>query len=208
MRRILDNAQRVVRGEAQRIPDGTWTRGPLLRREAARRPADATACRSTCTSAATGCTIDNKGTDPQAEGPIGFVFTSFAGVVLGVVSRHDALRAACSRSAARSARSTSTRCPALLTCVDYPAAVSGGVMSIAQPHERADERRQPDAGVRSGAASSDIVGARPECPLLVLAGTNDRGELLRHGAHGRRRDGLGRAPTRTASTPAAWPGPR
>jgi N-methylhydantoinase B len=63
--------------------------------------------------------------------------------------------------------------PGLLTCCDYPAAVSGGVMNILT-HMNAlmvifSRMLACDPDVKG-----DLIGAGPEWPLLVLAGTDDR----------------------------------
>jgi N-methylhydantoinase B len=175
MRRILDNAQRSFAEKLSRIPDGTWSE---VRYFDERLPGDRTTHRMQVNVIKRGdqLTIDNVGTDEQAEGPNGFVFTGFSGSVLGVVSVTMLAEQMFSIGGAERQIDFDPT-PGLLTCCDYPAAVSGGVMNILC-HMNALMNVFSRMLACTTEYKKDLIGAGPEWPLLVLAGTNDRGEFF------------------------------
>jgi len=175
MKRILDNAQRAFAEKLERIPDGTWSE---VRYFDERLPGDRTTHRMQVNVTKRGdqLTIDNEGTDEQAEGPNGFVFTGFSGSVLGVVSVTMLAEQMFSIGGAERQIDFDPT-PGLLTCCDYPAAVSGGVMNILC-HMNALMNVFSRMLACTPEHKKDLIGAGPEWPLLVLAGTNDRDEFF------------------------------
>lgn len=175
MKRILDNAQRAFAEKLGNIPDGTWSE---VRYFDERLPGDRTTHRMQVNVTKRGdqLTIDNEGTDEQDEGPNGFVFTGFSGSVLGVVSVTMLAEQMFSIGGAERQIDFDPT-PGLLTCCDYPAAVSGGVMNILC-HMNALMNVFSRMLACVPEYKQDLIGAGPEWPLLVLAGTNDRGEFF------------------------------
>ncbi|MGE4425223.1 MAG: hydantoinase B/oxoprolinase family protein [Solirubrobacteraceae bacterium] len=171
MRRILDNAQRAFAQKLERIPDGTWSE---VRYFDEKLPGDRTTHRMQVNVTKTGdrIRVTNEGTEAQDQGPNGFVFTGFAGSVMGVIAVTMLTEQTFSLGGAERQIDFDPT-PGLLTCCDYPAAVSGGVMNILCHMDALMVvfgrmlATDPDQ-------KQDIVGAGPEWPLLVLAGTDDR----------------------------------
>jgi N-methylhydantoinase B len=128
MRRIVTNAQEAFRERLLRIPDGTWSQVRYLDEKL---PGDRGSYRIQVNLTKTGdrLRVDNQGTAPQLEGPLGFPFVGFAGSTLGpiaVTMLYDQLFAI--GGAERQIDYDPQ--PGLLTCIDYPAATSFGVCSI------------------------------------------------------------------------------
>lgn len=172
MRRIIENAQRSFREKLQRIPDGTWSE---VRWVDEKMPGDRNTYRTKISVRKEGdrLFVDNDGTDDQQEGPIGITYSSLSGAVLAtlsVVLLYDHLFALA--GADRQVQLDPT--PGTITCVDYPAAVSGGVVTIPNTMG-ALFIILGRMVVTDPELELDSVGAQTECPLLVLAGTNDRG---------------------------------
>ncbi len=175
MKRILDNAQRAFAEKLRKIPDGKWSE---VRYFDEKLPGDRTTHRMQVNVTKHGdtLTIDNEGTDEQAEGPNGFVFTGFAGSVMGVVAVTMLYEQMFSiGGATRQIDFAPT--PGLLTCCDYPAAVSGGVMNILC-HQNALMNVISRMLSCDPELKKDVIGAGPEWPLLVFAGTDDRGNYF------------------------------
>jgi len=171
MKRILDNAQRTFAEKLERIPDGTWSE---VRWFDEKLPGDRGTHRMQVNITKTGgrLRIDNRGTEEQAEGPNGFTFTGFAGALMGVISVTMLADQMFSIGGAERQIDFDPT-PGLLSCCDYPAAVSGGVMNILT-HMNAlmvifSRMLACDPDVKK-----DLIGAGPEWPLLVLAGSDDR----------------------------------
>lgn len=175
MRRILDNAQQSFSEKLERIPDGTWSD---VRYVDEKMPGDRSSYRVQVNVTKRGdrLAIDNHGTDPQQEGPIGFTFLSFSGAVLGMIGvtmLYEQLFAV--GGASRQIDYDLT--PGTLSCVDYPASVSGGVMSIVNCINSLtliySRMLACDPELKD-----DVLGSQTEWPNLVLSGINDRGETV------------------------------
>lgn len=129
MRKILNVAQSSMREKLLRLPDGTWSQ---VRYCDQRLPGDRGTLRIQVNLHKKGdrLLVDNRGSDPQAEGPNGFPYTGFAGGVMGVLSvtmLHEHLFAI--GGAERQVDFQPS--PGLVTCADHPAAVSGGILNQA-----------------------------------------------------------------------------
>jgi N-methylhydantoinase B len=171
MKRILDNAHRSFSDKLAKIPDGTWSE---VRYFDERLPGDRSTYRMQVNVTKTGdrIRVDNKGTDPQVVGPNNFVFTGFAGSLMGVIAvtmLHEQMF-----SLGGAERQIDLEpAPGLLTCADYPAPVSGGIMNILC-HMDALMNVFGRMLATLPEHKQDIVGAGAGWPLLVLAGTDDR----------------------------------
>lgn len=178
MRRIMDHGQRDFQDKLLRIPDGTWSEVRYLDEPL---PGDRTTQRTQLNITKKGdrLIIDNEGTDVQTEGTNGLPYTSWSGVILGILTvtmLYERLFAI--GGGARQVDFNPTA--GLLTCVDYPAAVSGGIM-------------QTNALVNAVQAiisrmlacdtelKKDILAGNTEYLLPVLVGYNDRDEYFGQG---------------------------
>lgn len=171
MKRILDNAQRAFGEKLSQIPDGTWSE---VRYFDERLPGDRSTYRMQVNVTKRGdrVRIDNEGTDQQVDGPNNFVFTGFAGSVMGVTAVTMLTEQMFSLGGAERQIDFDPT-PGLLTCADYPAPVSGGVMNILS-HMNALMNVFSRMLSTVPEFREDVVGAGPEWPLLVFAGTDDR----------------------------------
>ncbi len=175
MKRILDNSQRSFQEKLKRIPDGTWSE---VRYFDEKLPGDRGTHRMQVNITKRGdrITVDNEGTDQQSEGPLGFVYTGFSGSVMGVIAVTMLYEQMFSIGGAE--RQVDFRpTPGLLTCVDYPAAVSGGVMNILT-HMNGLMQVVGRMLVCDPELKKDAIASGPGWPLLVLAGSDDRGNYF------------------------------
>lgn len=173
MRRILDSAQRSFREKLERIPDGTYSE---VRYIDEKLPGDRATYRFQVNLRKTGdrITIDNVGTDPQTdEGPIGTVFNSFCGSVLGVLSTSMLYEQLFAVGGA-TRQITYDPTPGLITCADYPAAVSAGILNVVTQMGAVqtciDRMLATDPALKR-----DIVAPAPDYLVPVVAGEDDRG---------------------------------
>ena len=175
MRRILDNAQRSFAEKLRAIPDGTWSE---VRYFDEKLPGDRSTYRMQVNVIKHGdrIRVTNEGTDEQVAGPNNFVFTGFKGSLLGVIAvtaMHEQMFAL--GGAERQIDFDPT--PGLLTCADYPAPVSGGVMNILC-HQDALMNLFSRMLSTVPEFKQDLVVAGPEWPLLVFEGFDDRGNYF------------------------------
>jgi N-methylhydantoinase B len=175
MRRILDNAQQSMRDKLRRIPDGRWSQ---VRYFDERMPGDRKTYRMQVNLTKVGdrIVVDNAGTDAQVEGPLNFVYAAFSGQFLGVIAVTMLYEQMFSIGGAE--RQINFRPTAgLLTCADYPAAVSGGVQSVVV-HTNALMQVIARMLVCDPALKQDVLASGSGFPLVVLAGTDDRGSYF------------------------------
>ena len=172
MRRVLNTAQASFQDKLRRIPDGRWSEvfyfGEKL-------PGDRHLQRVQLNVEKVGdrLKVDNHGTQAQEEGPNGITYVGFSGGVLGaltLVMLQDQLFAL--GGAARQVDIEPE--PGLLTCVDHPAAVSGGVINVATilHHMMALLARMLACDPNQ---AGDALVPRCEGGRNVLAGVDDRG---------------------------------
>jgi N-methylhydantoinase B len=172
MRRILDQAQEAFADKLRRIPDGVWSD---VRYVDENLPGERTTNRIQLNVEKTGdrLVVHNVCTDEQLPGPVGFVFINFAGGFAGVLSVTMLYEHTFSIGGAD--RQIEYRpLPGRLTCVDYPAAVSGSVMNIVT-HMHSSMSIVGRMLVTDPDLERDIICGGPEWPLLVMAGVDDRG---------------------------------
>lgn len=173
MRRILDSAQRSFRDKLDRIPDGVYSE---VRYIDEKLPGDRGTYRFQVNLRKQGdrLTIDNIGTDTQTdEGPIGTVFNSFSGSVLGVLSTSMLYEQLFAVGGA-TRQITYDPTPGLITCADYPAAVSAGILNVVTQMGAVqtciDRMLATDVDLKK-----DIVAPAPDYLVPVVAGVDDRG---------------------------------
>ena len=175
MRRVLDNAQRAFARKLEAIPDGTWSEVRYLDEN---MPGDRRTHRTQVTLEKRGDRLlaHNIGTDAQLEGPAGFTYVNFSGGLLAalcVTMLHEHTFALGGAERQLDLRPL----PGTLTCADYPAAVSGGVINI-MTYLQGVFNLIARMLVSDDAMSEDLLTCGPEYPLLVIAGTNDRDEFF------------------------------
>jgi N-methylhydantoinase B len=172
MRRILDRAQEAFASKLSRIPDGTWSD---VRYFDEKLPGDRHTHRIQVNVEKRGdrLVVDNLGTDPQTDGPLGFPYIGFAGGFMGILSvmmLHEHTFAI-----GGAERQVDFRpLPGLLTCVDYPAAVAGSVMNLCS-YMQAVMNIVSRMLACDPELCRDVIAGGGDIPMLVVAGTNDRG---------------------------------
>jgi N-methylhydantoinase B len=175
MRRILDNAQRSLQQRFARMPDSSLS---AVRYISERLPGERDSYRVQLNATKRGerLTIDNLGTDPMLEGPSGCVFTAFAGWVLGAFATTMLWEHTFSLGGASRAVDLEPL-PGLLTCVDRPAAVSGGVANSALVY---DAMMAINANLLASNADQrqDAMPGVSMSVQLILAGEDDRGRYV------------------------------
>jgi len=172
MRRVIDNAQKSLQDKLSRIPDGRWSQ---VRYFDERMPGDRNSYRVQVNLTKKGdrLIVDNQGTDRQVEGPLNFVFAAFAGQFMGVVAVTMLYEQMFSTGGAER-QIDFDMTPGLISCADYPAAISGGVMSVVV-HTNALMQAIGAMLACVPEFKSDVIAAGPGWPMLVLAGSNDAG---------------------------------
>ncbi|WP_370617787.1 hydantoinase B/oxoprolinase family protein [Mumia qirimensis] len=172
MRKILDNAQSAFARKLERIPDCTLS-DVLYFDE--KLPGDRTTHRVqfNITKQGSRLIIDNVGTEDQSEGPNGFTYMNFAGIVLGVIAQTTLYEQTFAIGGAE--RQIDFRpIPGTLSCCDYPAAVSGSVLNVSSAY-----MRLMNMFSRLMACDPDLVGdvvvSGPDIPLTVISGSDERG---------------------------------
>jgi N-methylhydantoinase B len=175
MRRILDNAQRSFAEKLSAIPDGTWSE---VRYFDEKLPGDRNTYRMQVNVIKQGdrIRVTNDGTDPQVDGPNNFVFTGFKGSLMGVVAVTALFEQMFALGGAERQIDFDPK-PGLLTCADYPAPVSGGVMNILC-HQNGLMNVFSRMLATVPEFKEDLMVAGPEWPLLVFEGFDDRGNYF------------------------------
>ena len=175
MRRVLDNAQKALAAKLTAIPDGVWKEVRYLDEN---MPGDRRSHRTCVTLEKRGDRLlaHNEGTDPQTEGPIGFTFVNFSGGLLAALSvtmLHEHTFALGGAERQLDLRPL----PGTMTCADYPAAVSGGVINI-MTYVQGVFNILGRMLICDEEMRDDLLTCGPEYPLLVVAGTNDQGQFF------------------------------
>ncbi|MFT4582078.1 MAG: N-methylhydantoinase B [Gammaproteobacteria bacterium] len=175
MRRVLDDSQKGLQEKLLKIPDGTWS---VVQYFDEKLPGDRTTHRVQINMTKKGdrLIVDNQGTDAQDEGPNGFTYVSFSGAVIGSMSvtmLFEQLFAIGGADRQIDYQPT----PGLLTCVDYPAAVSGGVLNVVVYMNAIQtcigRMLSTDPGLKM-----DLLAASGSVPLALITGKDDRGQFF------------------------------
>jgi N-methylhydantoinase B len=172
MGQILDNAQKATEELLRKVPDGTWSQVRYID-EAIPGDPNCYRIQVNVTKRDDRMIIDNEGSDPQVEGPVGIVYAVFEGSVLGSMSvtwLADHLF-----SVGGAARQIDFRpTPGLISCSDHPAPVAGGLpTALVQMNMLYDifaRMLAPIPGVRE-----DMVTSGIEHPLTVLTAIAEDG---------------------------------
>ena len=175
MRRVLDTAQASFARKLEAIPDCTIS-DVLYFDEKLPGDRGTYKVQFNITTQGDRLIVDNLGTDAQIEGPNGFTYMNFAGIVLGVIGQTMLWEHTFSLGGAE--RQIDFRpLPGTLSCVDYPAAVSGSVLNVSSAYMRLHNiigRLQACDPDQQG----DIVVSGPDVPLVVISGSDERGNVF------------------------------
>lgn len=175
MRLMVDQAQENFRKKLLSIPDGTWTETRYIDEP---MPSSRTTQRTRLSVTKTGdrLMISNEGTDAQTPGTNGIPFVTWAGSITGIVSVSMLYEQLFAYGGSERQIDYDAH-PGTLTCVDYPAAVSGGILhavTMMNAMQAILSRMMAAAEDLKG----DIVAPCAEFMLPVLIGFNDRGEYF------------------------------
>ena len=175
MRRMLDQAQESFREKLTRLPDGTWSEVRYLDEAL---PGDRTTQRTQLNVTKKGdrIIVDNNGSDAQTPGTNGIPFTSWSGSITGIISvsmLYEQLFAYGGSERQIDYEPT----PGLLTCVDYPTAVSGGILQ-AIPMMNAIQAVLSRMMACDPDLRNDLVAPCADFMLPVLIGYDDRGKYF------------------------------
>jgi N-methylhydantoinase B len=174
MKGILDQGQRAMQEKLSRIPDGTWSEAKY---SGEALPGDRNVYRIQVNISKKGdrLTVDNHGTDPQvANGPMGITFVAFAGAVTSTIALNMLYTQLFAVGGAERQIDFDVD-PGRLNSVNYPAAVSGGVGNIIT-NMFALQACVARMLACDPELSDDILAPDPDHPLVIVAGTNDRGD--------------------------------
>lgn len=175
MRMMVDQAQENFRKKLLRVPDGVWTETryidePLPGIRHVQRT------QLTVTKRGDRLMIENEGSDAQTVGTNGIPFCTFAGSITGIISismLFEQLFAYGGSERQIDYRPT----PGTLTCVDHPAATSGGILH-AVTMMNAVQAILSRMMVCDPGMKEDIIAPCAEFALPVLVGTDDRGRYF------------------------------
>ena len=175
MRRMLDQAQESFRQKLLRIPDGTWSETRYIDEAL---PGDRTVQRTqlSITKAGDRLVIDNAGSDVQTPGVNGIPFTTWSGSITGIISismLFEQLFAYGGSERQIDYRPT----PGLLTCVNHPTAVSGGILH-ATTMMNAVQAVLSRMMACDPELKEDLVAPCGDFMLPVLVGYDDRGNFF------------------------------
>ncbi len=175
MRRMLDQAQDSFRQKLTRIPDGTWSEVRYLDEAL---PGQRTTQRTQLNVTKTGdrIRVDNAGTEAETPGTNGIPFTSWSGSITGIISismLYEQLFAYGGSERQIDYRPT----PGLLTCVNYPTAVSGGILQTV-PMMNCVQAVLSRMMACDPELRGDLVAPPADFMLPVLIGTDDRGKYF------------------------------
>ena len=175
MRRMLDQAQESFRQTLLKVPDGTWSEIRYLDEAL---PGQRTTQRTELTITKKGdrITINNAGTDAQTPGTNGIPFTSFSGSITGIISV-SMLYAQLFAYGGCERQIDYDLTPGLLLCVDYPTAVSGGILQTI-PMMNAVQSILSRMMACDDTLRPDLVAPCGDFMLPVLIGYDDRGKYF------------------------------
>ena len=171
MRMMLDQAQESFRRKLMLVPDGVWTETryidePLPGIRHVQRT------QLTITKRGDRITIENEGTDAQTPGTNGIPFCTFSGSTTGIISvsmLFEQLFAYGGSERQIDYRPT----PGTLTCVNHPAATSGGILH-AVTMMNAVQAILARMMACDAELKQDIVAPTADFALPVLVGIDDR----------------------------------
>ena len=175
MRQMIDQAQESFRQKLLSIPDGTWTETryidePLPGSRSTQRT------QLSVTKKGDRLEISNAGTDAQTPGTNGIPFVTWAGSITGIISVSMLFEQLFAYGGSERQIDYDPT-PGTLTCVDHPAAVSGGILH-AVTMMNAMQAVLSRMMACSESLKGDLVAPCGEFMLPVLIGFNDRGQYF------------------------------
>ena len=175
MRTMLDQAQASFKRKLAAIPDGVWSETRYLD-DALPGDRQPQRMQLTVTKSADRIRVDNHGTDAETPGTNGIPFTTWSGTITGIISvamLYEQLFAY-----GGSERQIDYQPAAgLLTCVNHPTAVSGGILqSVTMMNAMQSILSRMMAC--DPELKQDIVAPCAEFLLPVLIGVDDRGKFF------------------------------
>ena len=175
MRMMLDQAQDNFARKLSLIPDGVWTETRYIDEPL---PGIRNSQRTQLTVTKTGdrLLIENAGTDVQTPGTNGIPFCTWSGSVAGIISvsmLFEQLFAYGGSDRQIDYRPT----PGTLTCVNHPAATSGGILH-AVTMMNAIQAILSRMMACDPSIKGDLVAPTSDFALPVLVGTDDRGKYF------------------------------
>jgi N-methylhydantoinase B len=175
MRQILDVAQRSFEAKLERIPDGRWSE---VRYFDEKMPGDRSTYRMqlNATKAGGRVVFDNNGTEAQQEGPVNFVYAAYSGQILGVLAVTMLYEQLFSIGGAERQIDFDPT-PGLMTCADFPASVSGGVMNVVS-HTSAVMEIVGRMQTCDPELKSDVIAGGPGRPAIIIQGQDDLGNAF------------------------------
>ncbi|QEC47492.1 hypothetical protein FSW04_07820 [Baekduia soli] len=175
MRRVVQSARTAFAAKLRRIPDGTWSDVRYLDEAL---PGDRHTYRVAINVHKAGdrITIDNRGSDPQQEGPLGITFQALAGSVLSAVAISMLPEQLFAVGGAETNIDYDV-VPGLLNTVTYPAAVSAAICNVVT-HLNLMQTCIGRMVAGDDELRRDIVAPGPDYPVPVVSGTDDRGQFF------------------------------
>jgi N-methylhydantoinase B len=175
MRQMLDEAQAAFREKLALIPDGTWSEVRYLDEAL---PGQRTTQRTQINVHKKGdrLVIDNVGTDRETPGTNGIPYTSWTGSITGIISvsmLYEQLFAYGGSDRQIDYRPT----PGLLTCVNHPTAVSGGILQAVTMMNAVQALLSRMMACDPG-LKMDLVAPCSDFELPVLVGYDDRDKFF------------------------------
>ena len=175
MRTMLDQAQENFQHKLSLVPDGLWTETYYLD-EPLPGIRDKQRAQLRITKTGDRLRIDNDGTDAQTLGTNGIPFCTWAGSVTGIVSVSMLFEQLFAYGGSERQIDYEPT-PGLLTCVNYPAATSGGILH-AVPMMNAVQSILSKMMACATELKQDIVAPCSDFVLPVLIGFDDRDKFF------------------------------
>ena len=175
MRRMLDQAQESFRRKLLKVPDGTWSEIRYLD-EALPGQRHSQRTQLNVTKRGDRIIVDNKGSDEQTPGTNGIPFTSWSGSVTGIISISMLFEQLFAYGGSERQIDYEPT-PGLLTCVDHPTAVSGGILQVI-PMMNAVQAVLSRMMACDPEMIEDLVAPCADYMLPVLIGYDDRGNYF------------------------------
>jgi N-methylhydantoinase B len=173
MRRVLEQARKALAEKLESIPNGRWSEVRYLDENL---PGDRGSYPIKLNVEKRGdrLVIDNEGSSEQMPGPIGITYLAFEGGINAIINI-SLLHQQSFAMGGATAQLDFEPVPGLMTCVDHPAAVSGGIFAVVTHMYQFQTILGRMMICEENPDRSEIMAPGGEFPMLVFAGTNDRG---------------------------------
>lgn len=171
MRMMLDQAQESFRAKLLRVPDGVWTETRYID-EPLPGVRHVQRTHLTVTKRGDRLIIENEGSDTQTPGTNGIPFCTFSGSITGIISISMLFEQLFAYGGGERQIDYQPT-PGTLTCVNHPAATSGGILH-AVTMMNAVQAILSRMMACDPELKEDIVAPCADFALPVLVGTDDR----------------------------------